>query len=309
MSLFIMTLYSCKNKREDTIKIGVLDGPSAVSFIQLIDKQTYVDSKRIEIIVKSDPLQIQALMMREEIDFSILPTIMAANLYNKGLKYKVAACPIWGTLYLLTNEKGIDINHLSNHKISVFGQASTSDILLRRYLNQKYIKSCSIDYTHTTNHELAQALKMKTINLAVVSEPLVSILIAQDPSINIVAKINCEDYINSLNKDIFVQTSFLISNKFIANYPALAPKVCELYSKSCNFVNEQPEATAKLLVKHNFSPNIQIAKASLPLCNIQYVAAFAIQQELTKYLNIFYQFNPKSIGGKIPDKDFIFQTY
>ena len=307
--LILPIFYSCENRNDNTIKIGILDGPSAVSFIQLIEKQTYLEGKRLKIIIKSDPLQIQALMMRNELDFSILPTVMAANLYNKGLKYRVAACPIWGTLYLLSNDKNISTDDLNNRNISVFGRASTSDILLQRFLSQNAITGCKIDYTHSTNHELARALRLKTINLAVVSEPLVSILIAQDSSINIVTKIDCEDYINNFNKDIFVQTSFLVSDKFTEDYPSLASKVCQLYSRSCNFVTEQPELAAKLLVKHNFSPNIEVARTSLPLCNIQYVAAFAIEQELTKYLNIYYQFNPKSIGGEIPDKHFIFQTY
>jgi len=304
-----VTFFSCKKQTEDTIKIGILNGPSAVSFIQLIDKQAYVDDKRVEIIIKSEPLQIQALMMKKEVDFAILPTVMAANLYNKGLKYKVAACPIWGTLYLMTNDQTINKNNLGNQEISVFGRASTADVLLRRYLKEHNINDEYIDYTHSTNHEVAQALQSKSIKLGVVSEPLVSNLLAQDSQIKIIEKLDCEEYIDNLSRDIFVQTSFVVSDKFIDSYTSMINKVCALYSKSCNFVNEQPQEAAKLMVKHKISPSTEVAKASIPLCNIQYVGAFALEQEITKYLNIFYEFNPKSIGGKLPDKDFIFQTY
>ncbi len=307
--LLIVTFFSCKEKTEDTIKIGILNGPSAVSFIQLVDKQVYVDDKKVEIIIKSEPLQIQALMMKKEVDFAILPTVMAANLYNKGLKYKVVACPIWGTLYLLTNDPAISKNNLGNQKISVFGRASTADVLLRRYLKERNINDEYIDYTHSTNHEVAQALQSKSIKLGVVSEPLVSNLLAQDSQIKIIDKLDCEEYIDNQSRDIFVQTSFVVSSKFIESYPNLINKVCELYSKSCNFVNEQTQEAAKLMVKHKISPSTEVAKASIPLCNIQYVGAFALEKEITKYLNIFYEFNPQSIGGKLPDKDFIFQTY
>lgn len=307
--LIIVTFFSCKKQSENTIKIGILNGPSAVSFIQLIDRQSYLDGKKIKIIVKSEPLQIQALMMKKEVDFAILPTVMAANLYNKGVKYKVVACPIWGTLYLVANDKTINKDNLENHKISVFGRASTADILLRRYLKQHKINNDYIDYTHTTNHEVAQALQSKSIKLGVISEPLVSNLIAQDTQIKIIDKLNCEDYINNLNRDIFVQTSFVVSPKFIDSYPEFVNRVCELYSQSCNFVNEQPKEAAQLMVKHKISPSIEVAKASIPLCNIQYVGAFALEQEINKYLNIFYEFNPKSVGGKLPDKDFIYKTF
>jgi len=94
-TLLVVLLLSCSKKPSDTIRIGVLEGPSAVSFIQLIDQPTLIEDKKIEIIIKSEPLQIQALMMQGELDFAILPTVMAANLYNKGLGYRMVACPIW----------------------------------------------------------------------------------------------------------------------------------------------------------------------------------------------------------------------
>lgn len=309
ITFLISILYSCTNKSNDTIRIGILDGPSAVSFIQMIEQPTFIDGKRVEIIIKSEPLQIQALMMRNELDFAILPTVMAANLYNKGLKFRMVACPIWGTLYLMTNDKKINLNSLTGQKVAVFGQATTSDILLRRLLLKNNIERVSFDYTYATNNEIAQALLFKKISIAVVSEPMVSNLLTQDSSIKIIGKLDCEEYINNLNRDVFVQTSFLVSDRFTKDNPDLVVHVCEAYSNSCNFTNDQPEITEKLMVKHKLSPTIEAAKLSLPLCNIRYVGAFALEQEVIQYLNVFYQFNPQSVGGRLPDKDFIYQTY
>jgi NitT/TauT family transport system substrate-binding protein len=300
---------SCSNKPSDVIRIGILEGPSAVSFIQLIDQAPIIQGKRIEIILKSEPMQIQALMMQNKLDFAILPTVMAANLYNKGLKYRMVACPIWGTLYLLTNGTEKKIDDLQGKAISVFGQGATSDILVRRLLVQKGLNNVKIDYTYTTNQEISQALLFRKTSLAVVSEPMVSNLMAQDPTIRIVSKIDCEEYMNNSDVDIFVQTSFLVNDRFITDYPELVSKVCEVYSASCNFTYEQPENAAKLLVAHGLYPNVDIAKRSIPYCNIQYVAAFALEREVNRYLTIFYESNPESIGGKLPSTDFIYQTY
>jgi len=209
----------------------------------------------------------------------------------------------------MTNENITDIKDLKGHTIHIFGQGATSDVLLRRILQQKEIDSVKIDYSYTTNKEISKALRLKKIKVAVVSEPMVSSLIAQDPSIHIIAKLKCETYMDNTIKDIFLQTAFLVSDKFAKEHSALVEQVCEAYSNSCNFTSEQPEVAAKLLVEHNFSPNIEIAVQSIPLCNIRYVAAFALQREVKSYLNIFYNYNPKSIGDKIPDPDFIYQTY
>ncbi|HET7733394.1 MAG TPA: ABC transporter substrate-binding protein [Paludibacter sp.] len=300
---------SCTNKSPEAIRIGILNGPSAVSFIKLIDQPHVIHGKKIEIIIKSEPQQIQALMMQGKLDFAILPTIMAANLYNKGVHYRMVACPIWGTLYLLTNTTTKKITGIKNQTISLFGQGSTADVLLQRLIKESRVSNVRIDYTLSTNSDIAQALKLRKIKFAVVSEPLVSKLLTQDSTLHILTKLTCEEFLLNTFKNVFVQTSFLVSNRFTVDNPTLVALVCKTYTESCNFVNKQPEEAAKLLIKHKMSSDLAIAKQSIPLCNINYVSSFAVAQEIDSYLRIFYKFNSKSIGGKIPDKDFIYQIY
>jgi len=313
MKIFLIFIFaillSCSPKSSDTIRIGILDGPSAVSFIQLIDNPPLIEGKQVQFIIKSEPLQIQALMMRGELDFAILPTVMAANLYNKGVKYRMVACPIWGTLYLMTNTSARNFMDLKGQVVSVIGQGATPDILLQHVLKDKGVDGVKIDYTYSTNSELAQALRFGQVKVAVISEPLVSSLLVQDAKMHIVSKLNCEEYMDNTDKDIFVQTSFLASSRFIEENPELVTLVCDAYSNSCNFISDQPVKAAELLVKYQFLPSLSIAKISLPLCNIRYVGAFALEREVNRYLHIFLEYNPESIGGKLPPNDFIFQTY
>lgn len=307
--VMLLILASCAEKQRESIRIGILDGPSAVSFIQVINNPPIIGGKQVEIVIKDEPIQIQAMMMKGELDFAILPTIMAANMYNKGIDFKMIACPIWGTLYLLENTEAKINNRLDKPDISVFGQGGTSDILLQRNIeNNKTIKG-NIDYSFTSNSDIAQALLTKKIKYGVVSEPLVSNLIARDSSIKILTKITCEEFINNGDKDIFVQTAFIVSQRFIDKYPALVEPVCSSYYNSCNFIYEQPDSAANLIVKQKLSESLTTASKTISLCNIRYVGAFAIEVEINKYLNIFYEYNPKSIGGKVPNKEFIYRVY
>ena len=117
----------------------------------------------------------------------------------------------------------------------------------------------------------------------------------------------CFDLIGNTDKDIFAQTSFVVSNRYIKEYNQTISLITSAYSNSCKFINEHPNEAAKLLVKHGYIHNFRAAQLSLPLCNIRYEGAFTIERELTRYLNIFYEFDPKSIGGKLPNRDFIYQ--
>lgn len=309
MLLFpVLACFSCAKKPLEVIRIGVLQGPTVISFVHLMANPPQIEGKRIEFFVKSDPQQIQALMLKKELEFAVLPTVMAANLYNKGVDYSMVACPVWGTLYLVSNKANVkNIGDLAGNKISVFGQGATPDILLQQFIETNNIDGVTIDYTFSNNTDLSMALLNNRIQVAVVSEPMLSLLLHKNANMHVVSNLNLHEYLNNSDKDIFVQTAFVVRNEFALDYPTTMHEICEAYSTSCNYVTEYPQRTAQLLVNKQIIADINIALASLPLCNIRYVASFAIEQEVKKYLEIFYEFNPATVGGKLPDRNFIYQ--
>jgi len=305
--ILVVIMSSCTQKKPDTIRIGVLFGPSAVSFLQLIDQPPVIDGKKLEIIIKTEPQQIQAMMMQDKLDFAILPTLMAANLYNKGVPYQMLACPVWGTLYILTNDTIHTLQELNGRSISVLGQGATPDVLLRRVLAENGINNAKPDYSFSSHAEISQALLMHKTSVAVVSEPMVSNLMFKDSTIHIVTKLTCEDKNNSKNRDLFVQTAFLVSKRFSTVNTDLVRKVGDAYSSACLYCNEHPENTAKLMLKHKLSVNLLVAQHSIPLCNIHYVEAASMSDKVYQFLDIFYQFNPKCLGNKMPDAGFVYK--
>ncbi len=301
-------LLSCQSVERDVVRIGVLKGPSEISFMKMMNEVQEINGRKVEYVIKNEPQQIQSLMMRGEIDFAILPTVIAVNLYNKGLDYKMIACPVWGTLYLLTNDLKIqNIYQLENKEIAVFGQGVTPDILFRNLLKKINIKNVKFNYTYSSNTDVAQALLQRKVKTAVLSEPAVSILLAKDSTIKIVSDINCKDFVDNAERDIFIQTAFLVSRKFSERYPDATERIADEFRLSCNFINNHPEESAQLAVKLHILPDLHTAHLSLPLCNVRYVAAFAIEHELYHYLDIFHRYDKRSIGGKHPDADFIYK--
>jgi NitT/TauT family transport system substrate-binding protein len=305
--LITVAFISCKTERNEIIRIGVLNGPSAMSFIKIIDENPTIENKRIELIIKDEPQQIQALMIQNKLDFAVLPTIMAANMYNKGVNYRMMACPVWGSLYILSNNPQITkIEDLKGTKLAIFGQGATTDVLMQREIGLNRLENLKLDYTYNTNATLGMALQNNIIENAVISEPLVSIILNKNPKTHIVSKLNCQEFFGNSDIDIFTQTAFLVQSSLIKNDGELVDVVNQLYISSCNFINDEPVNAAKLLVKHGFFENAATAMASIRLSNIKYISAFAIEHEVERYLKIFYEFNPASVGGKIPDKNFIY---
>lgn len=299
-------LVSCHNSNENKIIIGIPEGPTIFSFIKMMNDSLVIDGKAVEFVIKSDPLQLQAMMMRGETDFAVLPTVMAANLYNKGIDYRLLAIPIWGTLYIMSNDAEIqEIKDLKHQTISIFGQGTTADILFRNYAKKNELDDIRIDYSHLSNQEAAFSLMSHTTRTAIISEPLASYLVTRQPNIRIISRIVCEDSIDNDLTNIFAQTAFLVKNTFLEKNKETVLKIMDMYAESCNNTTLYPEKTARLLVRHGFQNDINTAEFSIPLCNIQYAESDQAKEKILRYLQIFYDFKPESLGGKIPADRFI----
>lgn len=303
----ILFFGACRSADENYIRIGILNGPTVASFIKMIADKPQFNGKNIEFVVKDEPQQIQALILKDDLDFAVLPTVMAVNLYNKGLKFRMAACPVWGTLYILTNEKIQDTLDISNKDIYIFGQGGTADILLQKYIEDYSFENVGIDYSYNSNQDLAQALLSSKIHYAIISEPMASMLLSRNSNIRIVSKLHCEEYIFNKETDIFVQTAFVVNDRFWEHNENTTKAICEKYAESCSFANDYPQRTINLLEKYGYVRPGSLSPSSIKRCNIKYFGAFGIEKELTEYLKLFYNFEPKSIGDKMPDSKFIYQ--
>lgn len=303
---FCVLLSSCSGRNKQII-IALTEGPAAVSFIHMMDKHQTLGEKEIVYVLKQDPQQIQALMIQQEIDFAVLPTVMAVNLYNKGVAYQLLGIPVWGTLYLLANGNCNELVCLNNSVIHVFGQGSTADILTRSFLKSKGLVNTTINYQFNSNYELAVALLQGNIQYAVISEPLSSQILVLNTQINLMAPVECVAVINQVEENIFAQTAFLAHKRFGERYPELTKQIESLYMESCRLSMSNPDSTAKLLHQHElFTEQIMDISAILR-CRINYRKAYEVSEILPLYLSKYLNFDPASIGGKLPDSRFFYQ--
>ncbi len=134
--LFILCCCNSKPKTDaGMIRVSVLRGPSAIAFAHWMKETPVIDGKPLSVRIIDSPDLMQATLIKGEADIAVLPMISAVNLYNKGIRYHLAGCPIWGTLYLVgRSDKGISGENKS--VLHIFGAGTTPDILTRHYLRQ-----------------------------------------------------------------------------------------------------------------------------------------------------------------------------
>ena len=78
------------------LHVAVLRGPSVIAFAKMMEDSPEIGGKRLSVDIVDSPELMQALLIKGKADLAALPMINAANLYNKGLKYSLLGCPVWG---------------------------------------------------------------------------------------------------------------------------------------------------------------------------------------------------------------------
>ena len=287
--ILILLLTGCQSSSDKEIRAVVLRGPSVMAFAQWLEQPPVIEGKRVAVTVAESPDIAQAALIKGEADIAVLPTISAANLYNKGVRLEMAGCPIWGTLYLIGRAGSNDST------IHIFGRGTTPDILTRHYLSNEG-QQPPLNYVFQTAGEITQGLMAKKINRAVVSEPFLSIALRKDTTLRIIADLNRTE----TSEMGFAQTAIVLT----PDISALRDTLNALLAESCRFANERPEEAIRILEeKRLFAPGMLTPEA-IRRCRLDYKSSQEAQAEIDTFLRLIFQYEPKAIGGKLPDARF-----
>ena len=311
-----------QNAGEDSqIVIATLKGPSSMGMIQFIDsistsalsqiKSSHSQIKsahsQIKIDILNEPMQVRKMMLDGSADFAILPTTMAALMYNKGVDYRLMAIPVWGSLYLVGKDSTITgWAHLRNKRINVMGRGMTPDVLFRYLLEKNGINpetDVVLDYSFPTHIDLANAVAAGIADMGVVSEPFATLVLDKNRDVRTLFDLNLE--LDKLQRVAMAQTAFVVRESFLRRHPQKVKQILSAYQRSSLWVNQNLDSAATLIVKYDILPEHGLALRSIPRSNILFVPAAGIRDGVDRYLRIFYDINPDIIGGKMPDENFI----
>ncbi len=291
-----------------TYRIATLKGPSSMGMIKLIDSLKSSTNSKIEVIILNEPIQVRKMMLDGTADFAILPTTMAAIVYNKGMDYQLVGIPVWGTLSLLGIDSTItQWSQLKGKRIHVMAKGMTPDVMFRYLLLKNGVNpdtDVTIDYSFPTHIDMASAVAAGKVELGVLSEPLASQVLQKRSNVRLIFDFNDEWRKQQGSPIAF--TAFMVRKDLAKNNSALVDEIANGYEKSSVWVNQNPDSAADLMVKYEVLPNREIALQAIPRSNLKFVRAREIKNQINDYLNVFYQMNPDIVGGKIPDEEFIY---
>lgn len=303
--LFSLAAFAaCSKKQDDTeIRIAALKGPTGMGMVKLADKQNYPN---YTVSIEASPDALNPRIISGEVDVAAVPVNLASVLYNKlDGDISVLAVSTLGVLYVV--EAGSEVNSvadLAGKTVYATGQGATPEYILN-YLLDKNGVAGSVEINYVGEHAaLATMLADGSAEIGMLPEPNVTSTLAGNDNLRIA--LNLTEEWNKVCSTELVQGVVIARKSFVNEHPEAIEQFLREYEKSSAFVNENIDEAAKLIVDVGILGNVEIAKKAIPNCNISFSKGEAMHKAVEGMLAVLFEANPKSIGGKLPDKDFYY---
>lgn len=284
------------------LKIGTLKGPAGIAMAYMMEstkKSGMYDP--YEFTIDATPDAIVGKLASGEVDIGALPPNLASSVYNKtdgGVV--VIALSMFGSLYIMENGDTIQsIADLEGKTLAATGQGSVPEYILSYVLAKNGLTDkVTIEYK-SEHSELAALMAANEISLGMLPEPFVSSVLLKKPEMRIALDL-AKEYTAASGSAQLPMSCLVVRKEVLENNKAQVDAFLTQYKASIEYANAEPAKTAQLCEAFDIM-KADVAQKAIPNCNLVYIHGDDMRKELEAFYQILFEFEPKSIGGKLPD--------
>lgn len=315
MVLALGVLSGCGSKEEakvqDTlVRIGSMKGPTSIGLLAMKEKSDNgeaVGQYQFNMYTAAD--EILPLMIKGELDITLLPANVASILYQKTEgKVSVIDINTLGVLYMVSGDASItSLEDLKGKTIYLTGKGTTPDYVLNYLLNASGLGGeYTLEYKSEAT-EVAAVLASNPDSIGLLPQPFVTAACAQNEALSIVLDMNEEwDKLQGEGGSRMVTGVTVVRNEFLEANEAAVRNFMKEHQESATAMNADVEKGAALVVAAEIIAKEPIAKKALPACNITYIDGKEMKQALAGYLGVLEQQSKEAVGGALPGDDFYY---
>lgn len=305
--LSFTNLFAKDNSKE--IHVGLLNGPTCIPAASIMDNQ-----KDRTFTVFADPQALLPKMIKKEIDIGFMPVNVAAKVYNSGNKALIC-CAVTGlgNISIITTDKKLrNFRGLKDKTVYTAGQGATPEYMLRYLLSKNKLtagqsgnEDVTLDFSIPTAQIAAQLISGK-IKYAAVPEPFATI--AKMKSSDVITALDFQkEYLDVTGSQKIYPISVLVVRKeYAENNPKALEAFLAEYEKAVDWTIENSHSAALLTEKHKLGLDAAVVEKAIPVSNYTFISGPDAEKEIEELLKIFIDCDPKSIGGKLPEKEFYY---
>ena len=98
----------------------------------------------------------------------------------------------------------------------------------------------------------------------------------------------------------------IVRNAFLQENPGAVELFLKEYAASIEKAQTDVEGTAALCEQYGLIPKAALAQKAIPSCGLAFVTGAEMKTDLSAYLQVMYDADPKSVGGALPGDDFYY---
>ena len=313
--LMVVALASCKAEKNEEpeelvdANVYVLTGPTGIGAVNM-----WYESENDEALANfhfnaaAAPDEVVSKISTGEADIAAVATNLAAKLYNKTEgKIKILAVNTLGVLNVLDNT-GAAINSIADlkgRKIVTTGQGSNPEFVINHLLKQNGIdpeKDVTIEFK-AEGSELPAVWATDPEAIIIAPQPVATAIKGKYENSKIVLDLTNEWKKTNADSELMMGC-VIVRAEFLEAHPATVKQFLAAYEKSVNNAVSDPENTGILCEKYGIVAAAKMAQAAIPACNLCFITGDEMKQKLTGYLQVLFDADPTSVGGKMPDDGF-----
>lgn len=310
VALMLLSLCACKEKETAQIRVGSLKGPTSMGLVYLMelsDDGKALGNYSFEMATAAD--EILPKMISGDLDIALVPANVASILYKKSDEnVTVIDINTLGVLYAVSADKTIEkIGDLEGKTIYLTGKGTTPDFVLSYLLNKAGLDTSNVQIEYKSEPtEVAAILANDDTAVGILPQPFVTAATKQNENLSVVLDLTKEwDNVSDTGARLVTGVT-VVRNDFLKDHKKEVETFINEHKESADYVNQNPDEAAELIVKTGIIEKAPIAKLAIPYCNITCISGGEMKEALKGYLSELYNIDPASVGGALPSDSFYY---
>lgn len=302
--ILVVNLTGCSLSKD--VRVKTYNGLPAISICKLIREEDNIKSSyKTSYTIESNDKKLAESLNKKEVDIALVPTDMAAKVYNKNSSYQIFASIGQGSYYLVTSDpevRGFN-STLINKEIAIAGENSMTDNIVKAILKKNNIDETLVKFKYTnTVPELVKTLTLGEIYTGIVPETSLTSLLYKHSGLKILASTN-DAYENTFDiSEGYPQFSVIVRKDFAKNNKEYVNKFLSKLKESIEFVNNNPLQAGAYGEELKIPIKPQILSKAIKRCNLKFIEIDKFKQNYEYFFDILYNYNNEAVGGTVPDE-------
>ncbi len=297
-------------KESGKANVYVLSGPTGIGALNLWNKAEKGETRNdYNFSLVSDNSKIVAAVSNGQADIAAVATNMASSLYNKtNGGVTVLAVNTSGVLSILGKDSSIkSISALAGKTIYAPGQGANPEYILRYVLSNNGVdpdKDVTINFV-ADGSELAPVWGKDPDAIIMAPQPVATSLKMNNADASTLFDMTKEwEKISGDNS--LMMGCVIVRDEYLEKNPNTVKTFLGEYERSIKAAIADAVTAGVLCEKYGIIPKAALAAKAIPSCGLTYVDGEDMKNNLTNYLQVMFDANPQSIGGKMPGDDFFY---